>query len=79
MRNWRGDREVRDHPHSFVQPQIPDKSNEQERPSGSRGTCLLHLGEIGNNSRFVSVLKIHDENRRRGGIKLLIGKQGGKA
>ena len=26
--------------------------------------CLLHLGEIGNDSRLISVLKIHDESIR---------------
>src|SRR6185503_7693602 len=36
---------------------------------------LLDLGKIGGDSRFLSVLKIHDENRGRGGIKRFIGKQ----
>src|SRR6185295_12027413 len=42
------------------------------------GVCLLHLGEFGKNPRLISVLKIHDENGRRSGIKFFIGKQRGK-
>ena len=35
---------------------------------------LLDLGKIGSDSGFLSVLKIHDEHRRRGGIKCFICK-----
>ena len=40
---------------------------------------LLHLGEISSDSRLASVLKIHDENACRSGIKCFIGKQCGNA
>ena len=36
---------------------------------------LFHLGEIGNDSRVMSVLKIHDEHGRRSRIECFIGKQ----
>ena len=59
----------------------PDSRSSRRRLVRDRieGVCLLHLGEIGNDSRLISVLKIHDENGRRSGIKFFIGKQCGKA
>ena len=43
------------------------------------GVCLLHLGEISDDSRFIAILKIHDENGRRNRIELFIGEHCGKA
>lgn len=48
-----------------------DNKNRCRRLARNRieGVCLLHLGEIGNDSRFISIQKIHDENGRRSRVK----------
>ena len=66
----------------FVERQGPLSRVVEHAPiatEGIEGEYLPYLGEIGSDSRLMSLLKIHDEHGRRCGIECFIGKQCGKA